>query len=138
MCMELLTASGWSPANSMESVLLQVRMALCNLEPQPARLDKNVVEEGKAALTAAAVAATSGKSKSGKSGWKLFFSHTKGQGSTTPTTPTPAPVKTGAAAPAKVTWMDYGIWKAIDAYERSARAHGWKIPENWRQTANGV
>ena len=38
--MELLTNSGWSPANSMESVLLQVRMALCNLDPKPARLDQ--------------------------------------------------------------------------------------------------
>jgi ubiquitin-conjugating enzyme E2 Q len=42
MCMELLTSSGWSPASSMESVLLQVRMALCNLEPRPARLDEAV------------------------------------------------------------------------------------------------
>jgi ubiquitin-conjugating enzyme E2 Q len=40
MCMELLTNSGWSPANSMESVLVQVRLALCNLEPRPARLLK--------------------------------------------------------------------------------------------------
>ncbi|KAK0705286.1 hypothetical protein B0H67DRAFT_522951 [Lasiosphaeris hirsuta] len=38
MCMELLTSSGWSPANSLESVLLQVRLAICNLEPKPARL----------------------------------------------------------------------------------------------------
>ncbi|KAI5925928.1 hypothetical protein F4810DRAFT_656743 [Camillea tinctor] len=38
MCMELLTNSGWSPANNMESVLLQVRLAMCNLEPKPARL----------------------------------------------------------------------------------------------------
>ncbi|KAI0602429.1 hypothetical protein F4775DRAFT_537173 [Biscogniauxia sp. FL1348] len=38
MCMELLTATGWSPANSMESVLLQVRLAMCNVEPRPARL----------------------------------------------------------------------------------------------------
>lgn len=38
MCMELLTNSGWSPANSMESVIIQVRMALTNLEPRPARL----------------------------------------------------------------------------------------------------
>ncbi|WYZ36586.1 hypothetical protein EsH8_II_000092 [Colletotrichum jinshuiense] len=38
MCMELLTNSGWSPVNSMESVLLQVRMAMCSLEPFPARL----------------------------------------------------------------------------------------------------
>ncbi|KAK4240257.1 hypothetical protein C8A03DRAFT_13387 [Achaetomium macrosporum] len=42
MCMELLTSTGWSPANSMESVFLQVRMALCNLEPRPARLDPAV------------------------------------------------------------------------------------------------
>ncbi|KAK4132871.1 hypothetical protein BT67DRAFT_63295 [Trichocladium antarcticum] len=39
MCMELLTSSGWSPANSMESVFLQVRMAMCSLDPKPARLD---------------------------------------------------------------------------------------------------
>lgn len=38
MCMQLLTTSGWSPANSLESVLLQVRMALCSCDPKPARL----------------------------------------------------------------------------------------------------
>jgi ubiquitin-conjugating enzyme E2 Q len=38
MCMELLTSSGWTPANSMESVFLQVRVALCSLDPKPARL----------------------------------------------------------------------------------------------------
>jgi ubiquitin-conjugating enzyme E2 Q len=43
MCMELLTSSGWSPVSSMESVFLQVRMAMCNLEPRPARLHPNVV-----------------------------------------------------------------------------------------------
>jgi ubiquitin-conjugating enzyme E2 Q len=42
MCMELLTNSGWSPANSMESVILQVRMALCS-EERGARLDLNPV-----------------------------------------------------------------------------------------------
>ncbi|GAB1313257.1 UBC core domain-containing protein [Madurella fahalii] len=46
MCMELLTSSGWSPANSMESVFLQVRMAMCNLEPMPARLDPSVRKDG--------------------------------------------------------------------------------------------
>ena len=46
MCMELLTSSGWSPANSLESVLLQVRMALCSLEPRPARLDRRVTKNG--------------------------------------------------------------------------------------------
>lgn len=39
MCMELLTSSGWSAASSIESVLLQVRMAITNTEPQPARLE---------------------------------------------------------------------------------------------------
>ncbi|KAL4889341.1 hypothetical protein BDV59DRAFT_210390 [Aspergillus ambiguus] len=39
MCMELLTNSGWSAAFSMENVFLQVRLALSNTEPQPARLD---------------------------------------------------------------------------------------------------
>ncbi len=38
MCMELLTSSGWSPVNAMESLFLQVRLALCSLEPRPARL----------------------------------------------------------------------------------------------------
>jgi ubiquitin-conjugating enzyme E2 Q len=38
MCMELLTNSGWSAVSSIESVLLQVRMAIINLEPTPARL----------------------------------------------------------------------------------------------------
>ncbi|KAH6695840.1 polymerase [Plectosphaerella plurivora] len=41
MCMELLTNTGWSPANSIEAVILQVRMAICNLEPTPARLQGN-------------------------------------------------------------------------------------------------
>ncbi|KAI0970763.1 hypothetical protein F4678DRAFT_472786 [Xylaria arbuscula] len=40
MCMELLTNTGWSPVNSMESVLLQVRLAMCDLEPRPARLER--------------------------------------------------------------------------------------------------
>lgn len=40
MCMELLTNSGWSAVSSIESVLLQVRMAIMNLEPAPARLEK--------------------------------------------------------------------------------------------------
>ncbi|TDZ74674.1 Ubiquitin-conjugating enzyme E2Q-like protein [Colletotrichum trifolii] len=39
MCMELLTNSGWSPVSSLESVLLQVRMAMCSLDPYPARLE---------------------------------------------------------------------------------------------------
>lgn len=39
MCMELLTNNGWSAVSSIESVLLQVRLAMMNLEPKPARLE---------------------------------------------------------------------------------------------------
>ncbi len=39
MCMELLTNSGWSSVSTIESVLLQVRMAIMNIEPKPARLE---------------------------------------------------------------------------------------------------
>ncbi|KFY00026.1 hypothetical protein V490_01494 [Pseudogymnoascus sp. VKM F-3557] len=40
LCMELLTNSGWSAVSSIESVLLQVRMAIASMDPRPARLDK--------------------------------------------------------------------------------------------------
>ncbi|KAK3899973.1 hypothetical protein C8A05DRAFT_17666 [Staphylotrichum tortipilum] len=46
MCMELLTSSGWSPVNAMESLFLQVRLALCSLDPRPARLARGVVVGG--------------------------------------------------------------------------------------------
>ncbi|TVY68712.1 Ubiquitin-conjugating enzyme E2 Q2 [Lachnellula suecica] len=39
MCMELLTNTGWSAVSSIESVLLQVRMAIASQEPRPARLE---------------------------------------------------------------------------------------------------
>ena len=39
ICMELLTNDGWLPSSNIESVLLQVRMAMMNLEPHPAKLD---------------------------------------------------------------------------------------------------
>ncbi|KAI9746025.1 MAG: hypothetical protein M1818_000706 [Claussenomyces sp. TS43310] len=41
LCMELLTNSGWSAVSSLESVFLQVRMAIMNTEPRPARLAPN-------------------------------------------------------------------------------------------------
>ncbi|KAL2797124.1 hypothetical protein BJX66DRAFT_298247 [Aspergillus keveii] len=40
MCMELLTNSGWLATSSIESILLQVWMAITNEEPRPARLDR--------------------------------------------------------------------------------------------------
>ncbi|KAJ4982919.1 polymerase [Stagonosporopsis vannaccii] len=41
MCMELLTNDGWSAASSIESVLVQVRMAMTSLDPRPARLERS-------------------------------------------------------------------------------------------------
>lgn len=41
ICMDLLTDSGWLPSYTLESVLLQVKMALHSLDPKPARLDPN-------------------------------------------------------------------------------------------------
>lgn len=38
MCMELLTNSGWSAATSIESLLLQVRLAISSTDPRPGRL----------------------------------------------------------------------------------------------------
>ncbi|KUJ15334.1 uncharacterized protein LY89DRAFT_783500 [Mollisia scopiformis] len=39
MCMELLTNTGWSSVSTIESVLLQVRMAISSTDPKPARLE---------------------------------------------------------------------------------------------------
>ena len=46
ICTALLTLgnskeNGWSPANSMESVLLQVKMDLSSTDPRPGRLAPN-------------------------------------------------------------------------------------------------
>jgi ubiquitin-conjugating enzyme E2 Q len=41
MCMQLLTNDGWSAVSSIESVLLQVRMAMSSLDPKPARLENS-------------------------------------------------------------------------------------------------
>ena len=41
LCMELLTNSGWSAVSNIESVLLQVRLAMMSTDPRPARLDKH-------------------------------------------------------------------------------------------------
>ncbi|KAF2626274.1 hypothetical protein BU25DRAFT_395797 [Macroventuria anomochaeta] len=40
MCMQLLTNDGWSAVSSIESVLVQVRMAITSLDPKPARLER--------------------------------------------------------------------------------------------------
>jgi ubiquitin-conjugating enzyme E2 Q len=37
--MDLLTTDGWLSSYSVGAVLLQIRMAMSNLEPRPARLD---------------------------------------------------------------------------------------------------
>jgi ubiquitin-conjugating enzyme E2 Q len=45
LCMELLTNSGWSAVSSIESVLLQVRLAMSSTDPQPARLEPGPVRD---------------------------------------------------------------------------------------------
>ncbi|GAA6028379.1 hypothetical protein JCM8097_007003 [Rhodosporidiobolus ruineniae] len=39
ICMDLLTNDGWSSIYSIEAILLQIRVAMSNLEPRPGRLD---------------------------------------------------------------------------------------------------
>lgn len=41
ICLEILTNTGWTVAMSMESVLVQVKMAMSSLDPQPARLQNS-------------------------------------------------------------------------------------------------
>ncbi|OKL63495.1 hypothetical protein UA08_01552 [Talaromyces atroroseus] len=38
LCMELLTSSGWLPTFSIENLLLSIRLAMCSMDPRPARL----------------------------------------------------------------------------------------------------
>ncbi|PPQ71310.1 hypothetical protein CVT24_012036 [Panaeolus cyanescens] len=41
ICMDLLTRDGWLPSYSISAVLMQIRLALSNLEPRPARLSQD-------------------------------------------------------------------------------------------------
>ena len=45
LCMQLLTNSGWSAVSNIESVLLQVRLAMSSTEPNPARLEQGPVRD---------------------------------------------------------------------------------------------
>ncbi|CAF9940730.1 hypothetical protein IMSHALPRED_002143 [Imshaugia aleurites] len=45
LCMELLTNSGWSAVSNIESVLLQVRLAMSSTDPKPARLEPGTVKD---------------------------------------------------------------------------------------------
>ncbi|CAF9914203.1 MAG: hypothetical protein ALECFALPRED_009495 [Alectoria fallacina] len=45
LCMELLTNSGWSAVSNIESVLLQVRLAMSSTDPKPARLEQGVIRD---------------------------------------------------------------------------------------------
>ncbi|MCJ1398482.1 hypothetical protein MMC11_001682 [Xylographa trunciseda] len=45
LCMQLLTSSGWNVACNIESVLLQIRLAMTSLDPKPARLEAGPVRE---------------------------------------------------------------------------------------------
>ncbi|KAF9788386.1 hypothetical protein BJ322DRAFT_1002310 [Thelephora terrestris] len=41
ICMDLLTTDGWLPSYSIPAVLLQIKMAISNPDPKPARLAQN-------------------------------------------------------------------------------------------------
>lgn len=73
ICMELLTNNGWTAACTIESVLMQIKMAMESTDPRPARL--------------------AGGSSS-----------------------------------------DYGMFEAVEAFERACRTHGWTIPADLRET----
>lgn len=45
LCMELLTNSGWSAVSNIESVLLQVRLAMSSTDPRPARLAHGAIKD---------------------------------------------------------------------------------------------
>lgn len=45
LCMELLTSSGWSAVLPIESVLLQIRLAMSSTDPKPARLESGPVRD---------------------------------------------------------------------------------------------
>ncbi len=45
LCLELLTNSGWSAVSNIESVLLQVRLAISSSDPKPARLEPGPVRD---------------------------------------------------------------------------------------------
>ncbi|KAJ7763374.1 hypothetical protein B0H16DRAFT_1311189 [Mycena metata] len=41
ICMDLLTSDGWLPSYSISAVLMQIKLAISNLDPKPARLAHN-------------------------------------------------------------------------------------------------
>ncbi|KAJ2925630.1 hypothetical protein H1R20_g11464, partial [Candolleomyces eurysporus] len=41
ICMDLLTSNGWLPSYTIPAVLVQIKLAISNLDPRPARLAKN-------------------------------------------------------------------------------------------------
>ena len=45
LCMELLTSSGWIPVSPIETVLLQIRLAMSSTDPKPARLEPGPVRD---------------------------------------------------------------------------------------------
>lgn len=79
ICLEILTNTGWTVAMSMESVLVQVKMAMSSLDPQPARLQRK----------------------------------TRGMG-------------------------DYSPHEAVDAFQRFANRHNWKVPSDFTANATRV
>lgn len=113
LCMELLTDSGWSPANSLESVLLQVRMAICSLEPKPAR------------LMGARVGRLGGEGGAGgfmlRSGWSAA----------------PGPERETGLCGGAAGGGEYSVGEAVEAYKRACAMHGWPVPREFDEFLKG-
>ncbi|KAL9948108.1 hypothetical protein ACHAQF_003763 [Verticillium nonalfalfae] len=71
MCMELLTNSGWSPATSLENVLVQVRMAMSSEDPHPARLDYSAPYQARVADYGIDEAIVAFKRSASAHGWEI-------------------------------------------------------------------
>jgi ubiquitin-conjugating enzyme E2 Q len=110
LCMELLTNSGWSPVSSLESVLLQVRMAMCSVEPKPARLMVGSLMVGGGGGAINTSGARTAKTGGGSS------------------------VYAGGGAGAG---GEYNVGEAVAAYKRACAIHGWEVPKEFDEFLTG-
>jgi ubiquitin-conjugating enzyme E2 Q len=71
ICMELLTNNGWLVTQSLESVLLQLRMAISSTEPKPARLENAGGRNGASGSYAVSEAIEAYKRACRTHGWEV-------------------------------------------------------------------
>jgi ubiquitin-conjugating enzyme E2 Q len=110
LCMELLTNSGWSPVSSVESVLLQVRMAISSLEPKPARLMNTANRNGEGGKGGGGGGGGGGIGIGGSFG--------------------------GGAAGLRAR-DEYSVGEAVEAYKRACAMHGWAVPKEFDDFLKG-